>query len=159
MDNLLQILNLLNSQQQPSNSEQANQQPSIPKEILDQYPYGEFPTRYTKSGQEELRIKSENRFSSTNFNDTKPQESNDVKQHDDSLNLNTLLPLIQLMSNNKKQPSDMMKLFSEIIFKDNKEAQQLIKLFSQNKSQEINNSAPFPNTKKVNISSLKRINE
>lgn len=152
MDNLIQILNLLNKQ--TNAQETSNQTTPIPKEILDQYPYGEFPSRYTKSGQEDLRIKSQNRYSSIpSLSQEQKSESNN-----DNLNINTLLPLIQMMSN-KKQPSDMMKIFSEILFKDNKDMQQLFQLFSKNKSQEIKPASPFPNTNKVNISSLRRIND
>ena len=50
MDNIFDMLGKLGSQKSQNESSQA-----VPKEILDQYPYGQFPLRYTKSGQEILR--------------------------------------------------------------------------------------------------------
>ena len=50
MDNIAQILKILSMQ---NNTE--NKEVNIPKEIIDQYPYGEFPIRYTRNGQEVIR--------------------------------------------------------------------------------------------------------
>ena len=58
MDNLLNILNLFNNNN--PKEQEPHDTPKIPKEILDQYPYGKFPEQYTKSGQEHLRKNSEN---------------------------------------------------------------------------------------------------
>ena len=74
------------------------------------------------------------------------------------MNLSLLLPFIQMMSGGKKQPKDFMQIFSKIIFKDNPELQKLFNLLPKTKSQEITQSKEFPNTNKVSISSLKRIN-
>lgn len=151
MDNLLEIVKILSNNQ---NKENKSESPKIPKEIMDQYPYGEFPLKYTKSGQETIRKQSENRFS---YSEKLPL---DIKKENNSndMNLSLLLPFIQMMSGGKKQPKDFMQIFSKIIFKDNPELQKLFNLLPKTKSQEITQSKEFPNTNKVSISSLKRIN-
>lgn len=128
---------------------------SIPKEILEQYPYGEFPLRYTKSGQEYLRKNSEARYLNS------PPSTQDKVEDDTSkpIDLSTILTLSTLLSNKKKQPSDMLELISSILFKDNPEIKKLLKLFKPTtKAQEVIPKEDFPDTNKVCISSLKRIN-
>ena len=57
-NNILDIVKLF------SNNKESKQNESIviPKEVMEQYPYGEFPLQYTKLGQETIRKQSENRF-------------------------------------------------------------------------------------------------
>lgn len=127
-----------------------NEYENIPKEILDQYPYGEFPIRYTKSGQESIRRESENRFSYAEPLSPPPSE----KQN----NILEILPILQLMSG-KKDSKEMFKILSKLLFKDNKEMEQIASLLMPtiSKSQEIKPQTDFPDANKVNISSLKRI--
>lgn len=151
MDNLLDIVKILTGNPIKENKSET---PKIPKEVMDQYPYGEFPIKYTKSGQEVIRKQSENRFS---YNEEyKPEKQEDNKSND--MNLSLLLPIIQMMSGGKKQPKDLMQIFSKLLFKDNPELQKLFNLLPKTKSQEISQSKEFPDTNKVSISSLKRIN-
>lgn len=156
LENLLNILNILNNQSKNDNNNSTNEKSSqIPKEVIDQYPYGQFPERYTKSGQEHIRKNSENRFSYNE--DTLPQSDNtQLKAPENNLNITSLLPLIQLMTGKKNQ-NDSMKLLSQLLFKDNKDMQQLFSLFNKNTAQEIKPNNNFPNTNKVNISALKRV--
>ena len=147
MENLMNLLNLFN--QKTSEQSEPHKQ-EIPKEVLDQYPYGDFPIRYTKAGQENIRKNSENRFSYTT-----PQQPSKQPDNNANLNLSSLLPLIQLMSQ-KQQPKDMMKILSKLLFKDNKDIQKVFDLISI-KSKEIDKSDNFPDLNKVNISSLKRV--
>lgn len=142
MDNILNILNMIN-QKAPEPPKQ-----EIPKEVLDQYPYGDFPIRYTKHGQENIRKNSENRFSYS-------EEPNKLDQPN-NFDFSSILPFIQLLSN-KNQPKDMMKLISKLLFKDNKDLQKIFEMFPM-KNKEIIKNDNFPDTNKVNISSLKRIN-
>lgn len=142
MDNLLELLKLF-----------SNDKPepvvSISKELKEQYPYGEFPIRYTKSGQNAIREHSEKRFSY----DTPPIEQKA------NLNIESLLPLIQTLSSGKKSSSNMLDVLSKVLLKDNPQMAGLLKLFpKKNNNVEIKNNDPFPNTNKVEISSLKRIN-
>ena len=58
----------------------------------------------------------------------------------------------------------MIQVFSKILFKDHPEMESLLKLFSTNQNkdintQEINNTKNFPDTNKVSISSLKRVDK
>ena len=153
MDQLINLMSTLsqNKHEQPKQT--------IPKEILEQYPYGDFPIRYTKIGQETIRINSQNRFS---YKEDITQ--NTEQKESTSLDLNSLLPLIQILSNKNHSQKDMLQAFSKILFKDNPEIESLLKLFTstQNqdiKTQEINNTNNFPDTNKICISSLKRVNK
>lgn len=130
---------------------ESNQAPNspIPKEILDQYPYGEFPIRYTKIGQESIRRESENRFSNVRP-ESHPQPNN--------MNFLELLPILQLM-NGKKDSKEMFKILSKLLFKDNKDLEKIFNLLSPSiaKSQELKNTQSFPDTNNVKINNLRRI--
>ena len=52
MQDISSIMKILNSM---SNNNATEQSTSISQELQEQYPYGQFPIRYTKHGQEELR--------------------------------------------------------------------------------------------------------
>lgn len=142
------MLGKLGSQKSQNENSQA-----VPKEILDQYPYGQFPLRYTKSGQEILRKQSENRFS---YEQEKTVSTQGEKQ-DSGLNMQMLIPIIQMLSGGKKNQKDMMQIFSKLLFKDNPDMQKLFSILPNIKGQEINNSEDFPDTNKVKISTLKKI--
>lgn len=151
MDNFFEIFKSLSSLKSKENQSNIV---NIPKEIQDQYPYGQFPIKYTKSGQETIRKQSENRFSYIEDESTKEDKansSNDISQ------LGLILPLIQALSGQKKQPKDLMQIFGKILFKDNPELQKLFSLMPKIKTQSETIDENFPNTNKVNISSLKRI--
>lgn len=151
MNNLESLLNLLGNLQ--SSSKESSAQEKIPKEVLDQYPYGDFPSRYTKLGQENLRKESENRFSyKEEFIANQPNSSNN------GINFAELIPLLQLFSG-KKDSKDILKTLSKFLFKDNKELQNIIDLAPGKpiKSQTIETTNVFPNTNKIKISSLTRI--
>jgi hypothetical protein len=107
MDNIADLIQMFSNKQEEKKIE-------IPKELADQYPYGQFPIRYTKIGQEEIRKQSENRFSYSEEKKEQPSQSN-------NLDMKSLLPIIQLMSSGKKNPNDMMKILSKLLFKDNPE--------------------------------------
>lgn len=145
MDNIFELLGSTKSNDTP--------QSPIPPEIANQYPYGQFPLRYTKSGQEIIRKQSENRFSYNEY----PTKNAKTDNPNTNLNLTTLLPLIQMLSGGKKSSKDMMQLFSKLLFKDNPDMQKLINLIPNLKGQEIKSEENFPNTNKVKISSLKKI--
>ncbi len=148
------IFDLLKNFSNLSNQQENKTENIIPKEVLDQYPYGEFPIRYTKLGQETIRKQSENRFS---YNNDEQSKNNNKSNDNNFLQIGTLLPFIQMLAGGKKQPKDMMQLFSKFLFKDNPELQKLFSLIPNIKNQEIKNNSEFPNTNKIQISSLKRI--
>ena len=149
MDNIFDMLGKLGSQKSQNESSQA-----VPKEILDQYPYGQFPLRYTKSGQEILRKQSENRFS---YEQEKKTFSTQGEKQDSGLNMQMLIPIIQMLPGGKKNQKDMMQIFSKLLFKDNPDMQKLFSILPNIKGQEINNNEDFPDTNKVKISTLKKI--
>ena len=151
VDNLISILNLFKGME--NKKPQIEQQQAIPKEILDQYPYGQFPSRYTKVGQEDIRKQSENRFSYNPELEIKENEH----ANNNEFNISTILPFIQLLSNKHHQPKDFLKIFSELLFKDNKDMLKLFETLSI-KSQELKNDNTFPPTNNINIQSLKKIN-
>ncbi|MBE5738252.1 MAG: hypothetical protein E7354_00755 [Clostridiales bacterium] len=136
-----------------ANNTQEQKDPAtpIPKELIEQYPYGEFPIRYTKGGQETIRKNSEARFS---YSETTPPP----KDSSNNLDISTILALSTLFSSKKKQPKDMFELFSSLLFKDKPELKKLIGLISKVPTQkEVSLSTPFPDTQTVCISSLKRV--
>ena len=160
------LINLFSSLSKPQNTPSTQEETKnyVPKEILDQYPYGEFPIQYTKPGQETIRKNSENRFSYNDEYYNKDTENNYTNNKQSSFDISSLLPLIQILSNKKNSQQDMMQVFSKILFKDNPELEKLMNLFSkQNKEpithQEINNTSNFPNTNKICIANLKKIND
>lgn len=121
---------------------------NVSDEISMQYPYGDFPIRYTKSGQEALRRQSETRFLNP------PTQTN--TQNSD-LDISTIVTLLSLFGGKKKSSSDILELLSPILFKNNPELKTLLKLFNKESPKEIVNTEDFPNTHKVSISSLKRV--
>lgn len=143
-NNIIEILSSLYKK-----SETPPPEPEIPEEIKSMYPYGEFPIRYTKIGQEEIRKHSENRF--------EPPQKDSPTNQSDNFNIMSLLPLLQLLGG-KKNPKDMMQILSSILLKDNPEMQKLFKLLPKPDKDIQKSSIDFPNTNTVNISSLKRIN-
>lgn len=134
-------------------SKNSSQNTNIPKEILNQYPYGEFPIRYTRSGQEKIRIQSEHRYENTQQQQPPP---NDNK----NLDIDMLLPIVQMMTNKNKKSGDLLNTMSHILFKNNPNIEKILSLFSKNaKKQTIENTDTFPNTNKIEISKLKRVDK
>ena len=129
-----------------TNKTQNNTTEKIPEEIINQYPYGQFPIKYTKEGQEKIRKQCEDRFN-------KDIEEN-INQNQTS-DINSILPLISLLTN-KKQPKDIFELLSCLITKDKPELKNLFKLLQKPNPKEPERS--FPDTNKVSINSFKRIN-
>lgn len=142
-NNLIEVLSSLYKK-----NDSTTNAPEISEELKKQYPYGEFPIKYTRLGQEEIRKHSENRFAEAPLS-SQPQSK-------DNLNIMNILPLLQLL-NGKKNPKDMMQVLSSILFKDNPEMQKLFKLLPKPDKSIKKSTEDFPDTNKVNISSLKRI--
>jgi len=146
MNNLLDLIKIFSNNNSPSQKEE---KVVISKELQEQYPYGEFPIRYTKSGQETIRKQSEKRFSYD-----EPKEHT-IKEN--NFNIETLLPLIQTLSSGKKQGGNLLQMLTPILFKDNPQMAQLFKLFPQKPKVDIKNDEFFPDTNKVEINSLRKI--
>ena len=153
MKDLINLISTLSQKQQSTKNETSQ---TIPKEILDQYPYGQFPIQYTRPGQEIIRKNSENRFS---YNEEKNIEE---KYNESNFDINAMLPIIEILYNKKQSPQDIFQVFSKLLFKDNPELENLMSLFSKSSkqnitSQSINNTSNFPNTNKVCIANLKKV--
>ncbi len=149
------LINLISTLSQNKNTTPTHSNP-IPKEVQDQYPYGEFPLRHTKLGQEVIRKSSESRFAYSEPSDKEKEENSS------ETDFKNLIPLIQILSQKKHSSKDMFKVLSQLLFKDKPEFQNILELFSKNNSnqrdyQEIDNRESFPNTNKVSISSLQKI--
>lgn len=151
MDNFFDILSNFSKSQDNKNDN------NIPKEVIDQYPYGQFPLRYTKSGQEIIRKQSESRYLYDSPSQSIQNNNPPPPKDDNSLNLSLLLPIIQMLSGGKKSSKDMLGIFSKLLFKDNPDMQKLFSMLPNIKSQELSNEDNFPTTNKVQISSLKKI--
>ena len=121
MENLINLISTLSQNKNTS----PQPQPNIPKEILEQYPYGDFPIRYTKVGQEVLRSNSENRFAYQE----PPLEKQSTETS--SLDFKSLIPLLQVLSNKNHSSKDMLNVFSQLLFKDKPEFKSIIDLFSK----------------------------
>lgn len=146
MNNLLNLINILSKSSTDNNEHKQD----IPQEILSQYPYGDFPIRYTKSGQESLRRESEKRYAYE-------KKEDEQSSHTNNISIAELIPFLQLLGN-KKEPTETFQLLTKLLFKDNKEIESLFKLIPKSKPQEIDHENEFPNTNKVKINSLQRIN-
>lgn len=147
MENLINLIQLLNKTNSPQQEKK-----QIPKEVLDQYPYGEFPSRYTRTGQENIRKNSENRFSYiTQAQEEQPQ------QKQQNLDIQSLLPLLSLF-NQKGNSQDMLKTLTKLLFKDNPELQKIFEFLpNHNKESKNKNDNDFPDLNKVSINSLKKV--
>lgn len=74
-----------------------------------EYPYGQFPTRFTKNGQQQL-IEKLSQPENDPYDPPKPIETNN--QPSSNLNLTSLLPLIKMMGNKKNiSQTDMLQMF------------------------------------------------
>ena len=148
MDDILNLFKAISS----SNKKEQADTPHIPKEVIEQYPYGQFPLKYTKSGQEIIRKQSEDRFA---YKESEHIVNEEKK--DNNMDLNTLLPIIQMLSGGKKNSKDLFKILAKILFKDNPEMEKIMSLMPNLKAQEFKQQQEFPDTNKVKISSLKKI--
>ena len=81
---------------------------------MSEYPYGQFPTKFTKSGQEkyfeELTTKHEqvSTLNTVSQQSSTPQSSN--------FDISKLLPLIKMMNDKKSiSSSDMLQMFLPLI--------------------------------------------
>ena len=118
-------------------------QGNLYNEISKMYPYGEFPTQYTKK-QKELDINKTNTFNyytnekfqqisnkvETQSNDNKKSEINNSS----NINLHSILPLLSNFNNEKKLDSNQLltTLLPIMLGKNSKDITALLKLFNKN---------------------------
>ena len=139
-----------------SNISQDDFNQNIPPNVTSQYPYGDFPFKYTKSGQEYLKNRAMSNYYSDSINQSKQNVTTEKLSPNEpslsNINLQDLLPLISTLSHNKDSsstnPVNLLKLLSPILFKDNPD---LIKMLDYVKPTK-------PKTNSVNTLSTDRIN-
>lgn len=84
------------------------------KQYISEYPYGQFPTRFTKKGQQQ-------HFEQLTSEISQPQtltinESRKESPQQNSFDISKLLPLIKLMSDKKSISStDMLQMFIPLL--------------------------------------------
>ncbi len=117
--------------------------------ILSEYPYGQFPTRYTKSGQEEMKRKwqegkaNNNNVSIQNVGNT--TEDSEPTHSANTIDIHKLLPLIKKMnSNSPLSQGDLMGMLMGMLGKEHSD---LVDIFSV-----------IANTKTVKESDIKSMN-
>ena len=105
------------------------------QDISKMYPYGEFPSQYTKK-QKNTDINNPNilNYVRENTETNPPQPTQQQTSKTNNLDLNSLLPLITTLSNGKKM--DSTSILSTIL-----------PLIAGNKSKDINSILKLLNTK------------
>lgn len=88
------------------------------RDLSKEYPYGQFPSKYTKLGQqkyfEQLTNSEDSKVSSMNFTPEPQQPQQQANQN--SLDISKLLPLLKIMGNKKNMSqTDMLQLFLPLI--------------------------------------------
>ncbi len=154
--------NFSQPQQQPQQAPVANQQNTQQNQNNFGYPYGEFPTRYTKEGQEALKKQLKNSYTMQNTMPVYPNQpqmqpqpvqqqamQNNWTQADNNmgenmggnmggnqnrggLDLNSLMPLLGNMGGGKNQ-ADIIKNFLPLLGKGgNLNPNDILKLINKN---------------------------
>ena len=80
-----------------------------------EYPYGKFPTKFTKNGQqkyfEKLTSEEEKITTQEYSNDIPPQNNQSAPSTQNTFDMSKLLPLLKLMNNKKSMSSsDILSL-------------------------------------------------
>ena len=105
--------------------------------MTSEYPYGQFPTRFTKLGQQrrlEKKKIEEQRVSSLS---TQPVSSPQQPQQN-SFDISKLLPLIKLMGDKKSiSTSDMLKMFIPLLGGESSGVSELLSLFPTKEEEPI----------------------
>ena len=162
------------------NYNSSQQQNNIPKEIMEQYPYGQFPSNNSKEIQTEhlkkiLKNQQKNNVSTFNIpnaNNNAYMNTNNTNERTNTLNtnsdlLNNIKPIISMMSNEKKiDNKNLLNLMLPLILGKNNQLGEIFNmaLNNQNKKDlekenevEINSKAENYNSDYKNIESYEKI--
>lgn len=85
------------------------------KQSFSEYPYGQFPTKFTKHGQKEYfeQLNTEQKISTMN---TSPPSSQSQPVQNNSFDIAKLLPLLKMMGDKKSMSStDMLQMFLPLL--------------------------------------------
>ena len=114
---------------------------SIPKEILEQYPYGQFPLNNSKEMQNEhlknvLHNERKNNVSAFNIpaqNIAKNNYSNFINTQQNNNIINNLQPLISLISNSdkKKNNNDLLNILLPFFIGKNNQLSEIFNMLSK----------------------------
>ncbi len=123
------------------------------------YPYGELPLKYTKQGQEQIKLSAmqgtTNAYTKPVFNNNKPSNENNnldiknpQKQNNNNFNLNTILPLFKNLGGKNDLIGKIMPMLNN---GGNLEMNDLIKLFVNLKNVKSEQPKPlFSSTNEIN---------
>ena len=123
------------------------------------YPYGELPLKYTKQGQEQIKLSAmqgtTNAYTKPVFNNNKPSNENNnldiknpQKQNNNNFNLNTILPLFKNLGGKNDLIGKIMPMLNN---GGNLEMNDLIKLFVNLKNVKSEKPKPlFSSTNEIN---------
>ena len=124
------------------------------KQSFNEYPYGQFPTKFTKTGQkqyfEEL-TNTEQKINTLNVAPPEPQQNN-------SFDISKLLPLIKMMSDKKSMSStDMLSLFIPLLGGGGNNISELMSLMNSSKSTTEEVEEDISPTDTMRIDEYKRV--
>lgn len=141
--------------------------------ISDEYPYGKFPTEYTKQGQAILMQKFLNSSSDTKPPQPKPElvetfqhtpstdSDNQTQQNfEPRMDIHKLMPLIKSMSQNKSiSQNELLKIMLPMLSGGNGDYNELISMMIDKNSQEkdLVEKSIEENPNKPKISSFRRV--
>lgn len=95
-----------------------------------EYPYGKFPTKFTKSGQQKYfeELTNGDRISTQSYSQPDPAPAAETQQN--SFDISKLLPLLKLMGNKKGMNStDMLKVMLPLLGGNDSQLSDLMSLF------------------------------
>ena len=118
-----------------------------------EYPYGEFPIKFTKTGQEKyLQELNKNQYEQyVNTASIDRQENTQQNNQQNTFDIAKLIPIIKLMSDKKSMSStDMLQMFLPLLGGGNMgNITELMSLFNKNQNDEIAEDIDLPNTIKI----------
>ena len=127
------------------------------KQYFNEYPYGHFPSKFTKSGQKQL-------FEELNTNNTPPkisvqnQQINEPAQPQNSFDIAKLLPLLKMMGDKKSISStDMLQMFIPMLGGNASNLSEIMSLMNPPKSTIDDTVEDIPLTSSIKIEEYKRV--
>ena len=125
------------------------------KQYFNEYPYGHFPLKFTKSGQKQL-------FEELNTNNTPPKisvQSQPVnEQTQNSFDIAKLLPILKIMGDKKSISStDMLQMFIPMLGGNASNLSEIMSLINPPKSTIDDTVEDIPLTSSVKIEEYKRV--
>lgn len=166
-NNLLNIIKMFgnntNIQNQAQNNNSNIMSPEASK-ISKMYPYGDFPYRYTKSMQEEMKsaLKSGKNISTLGIENNEQAKPDAPPQQNPANNFNMdnikqLLPLMSNIQNNDKMGLfDMFNLLVPSIKSNSGNLKEIIKSFSNTKKNNCKKNT-LPESKMQSIDTYKKV--